>query len=177
MEIRLVVLIALHIVSLKDSRDVTTRRSYYFTRSEIYLQVQVLYSIFSAAIPAVNRWLRGFDTSMGGVWTTSAHYGSSHATSGKRERLGSDIKMKSIKNGTNVSRRSNGDGIEGERLHKEPFRPDLVNYSASVSGQVEADVSRDDARSGASEGSGDSSTNIIRRERHWEVHHETYDAA
>lgn len=96
-------------------------------------------------------------------------YGSSHATSKKRTHPGSDIGMKSIKTGTEVSRRSNGDEIEGERLHKEPFRPDLVQYTASVSGQVEADAQSD--------GSGDSQTNIIHRERQWEVHHETYHAA
>jgi hypothetical protein len=165
---------ALHIVSLEDSRDATIRRSYYFTRSEIYLQVQVLYSVFSAAIPAVNRWLRGFDTSMGGVWTTSMTYGSGHTTSRKRTHLGSNIRMKSIKTGTNVSRRSNGNGngTEDERPHKAPFRPDLINYSASVSGQVEAD-----AQSGASDGSGDSQANIIRREVQWQVHHEPYHAA
>jgi len=99
-------------------------------------------------------------------------YGSGHATSRKRGHLGSDIRMESIETGTNASRRLTGNGIEGERLYKEPFRPDLVNYSASVSGQVEAD-----AQSGASDGSGDSRANIIHRERHWEVHHETDHAA
>jgi hypothetical protein len=51
----------------------------------IYAEIQVVYAVFSAAIPAVNRWLRKFDTKMGGGWTgTTNASDSSDALAGGR---------------------------------------------------------------------------------------------
>lgn len=65
---RIIVLIALHLDNLKQALSAAIQTwSSKLVDITIYREVQIVYAVFTAALPAINRLLRKFDTSMGHV--------------------------------------------------------------------------------------------------------------
>lgn len=143
------------------------------TTPTVYLQIQVIYGIVSAAVPALNRSLRMFNTSMGSSWwqtTFSQSNGKSGVSSSRKQN---DIPLKSINTGTNRSRGRSTDRDEiTDNEHGAKSTSDQVGYSFTSSG---AQLGEADARSGRgqSEDSSDSKARIIRKETQWHISYET----
>jgi hypothetical protein len=166
-------------MKLSNATHKTSSRGASFTTPTVYLQIQVLYAVFSAAIPPLNRWLRKFDTSMGGAWQASSNYGSAHdsrsrAATGHTVKNGSYM-LQSINSATksqSASQLWSGTSTDDfEKLQKPSvtanWRPEQLGYRADIISQRAVDM---DAQSGQSQGSVNSEAKIIRKDTHWKVH-------
>ncbi|KIW90865.1 uncharacterized protein Z519_08648 [Cladophialophora bantiana CBS 173.52] len=135
----------------------------------VYRQVLVLFAIASAALPALNRGLRKFNTSMGSTWmdTTLSQ------TSGRGTGQQPTIPLKSLKtnkSSMNRSKRRSMDEDEIDRPDQNPnFRPDKVQHNTTAYWGKAVDP---DARSGQSQESQNSEAKIIRKDMQWRVHYE-----
>ena len=150
----------------------------------VYAEVQLVYAIFSAAIPAVNRWLRKFDTNMGGHWTTSSGaYGSadgyanrggrSHANSFPLNTIGSQISSSGAHHGPHTGKlRERGEAAKLEQ--DSTFRPDNVNYTWQTQVPV-TETDRSSGQSRNSHGSAGSQANIIRKDIQWHIRYDHRD--
>ncbi|RMZ89221.1 hypothetical protein DV736_g3556, partial [Chaetothyriales sp. CBS 134916] len=163
-----IVLIVPHIITLSKSTHTTRLRGPSLAVPAVYLQVQMMYTIFSAAVPSLNRWLRKFDTSMGTQWQNST-YGSSRGSRGKAGTRSTGTNdnsfiMKSL-NSVNKSQdqsqlRSRNSIGDPDNLRSQPTR-----YQANVQGHGAMDP---ESRSG-SQASIHSQSKIIRKETRWYV--------
>lgn len=139
------------------------------TNPTVYLQVQLIYGLIAAAIPALNRSLRLFNTSMGSTWWQTTFSQNDTKSEQHTARGRGDIPLKYVRSSHNRSAARSPERDEITSGASAPsLRPDHVRYNFSSSGtQGEAD-----ARSGRSQDSTDSKARIIRKETHWHV---TYD--
>lgn len=137
------------------------------TKPTVYLQVQLIFGIISAAIPALSRTLRLFNTSMGSTWwqTTLSQSNGRSAQSASRGR--SDIALKSLNKSSSRSQATSleRDEFEGNKNGR-ILRSDDVEYNFSSSKIKQGEA---DAQSGRSHDSTDSKARIIRKETHWQV--------
>ncbi|OAP62853.1 hypothetical protein AYL99_02080 [Fonsecaea erecta] len=136
----------------------------------VYRQVLVLFAIASAALPALNRGLRKFNTSMGGTWMDTTL---SQASGGRETQGQASIPLKSMKtnkSSMNRSKRRSLDEDEIDSADKNPnFRPDKVQHNTTAYWGKSVDP---DARSGQSQESQNSEAKIIRKDMQWRVHYE-----
>lgn len=187
--LRLIPLIALHVRALSRSIPSATSSASQATPT-VYAEVQLIYAVFSAAIPAVNRWLRKFDTKMGGQWNTSSGaYGSSGRKYGKgpnsssnrvhgqsyaldtmsSRATGNATGSAVVKRGGTPVVQQHGDVVAAAAAPDARFRPDRVNHTWQT--QVpETDGSSGQSRQ--SQGSAHSEANIIRKDAQWNVHYD-----
>ncbi|OQV09663.1 hypothetical protein CLAIMM_13762 isoform 3 [Cladophialophora immunda] len=137
----------------------------------VYRQVLVLFAIASAALPALNRGLRKFNTSMGSTWMDTTL---SQASGGRDTHQQGSIPLKSLnktnKSSMNRSKRRSMDEDEIDSAEKNPnFRPDKVQHNTTAYWGKSVDP---DARSGQSQESQNSEAKIIRKDMQWRVHYE-----
>ncbi|KIY03997.1 uncharacterized protein Z520_00689 [Fonsecaea multimorphosa CBS 102226] len=136
----------------------------------VYRQVLVLFAMASAALPALNRGLRKFNTSMGSTWMETTV---SQASGGKATNGQASIPLKSMKtnkSSMNRSKRRSMDEDEIDGAEKNPnFRPDKVQHNTTAYWGKSVDP---DARSGQSQESQNSEAKIIRKDMQWRVHYE-----
>ncbi|RMZ84503.1 hypothetical protein DV737_g1144, partial [Chaetothyriales sp. CBS 132003] len=163
-----IVLIVPHIVTLSKSTHTTRLRGPSLAVPEVYLQVQMMYAIFSAAVPSLNRWLRKFDTSMGTQWQSSA-YGSSRGSHGKAGTRSTDTNHHSfiMKSLNSVDKSQNRSQLRSRNSIDDPnnFRTQPTGYQANVQGRGTMEP---ESRSG-SQASIHSQSKIIRKETRWYV--------
>ncbi|EXJ77509.1 hypothetical protein A1O3_09736 [Capronia epimyces CBS 606.96] len=145
----------------------------------VYQQVQLLFALVSAALPALNRGLRKFNTSMGSTWMeTTASQSSRQATRQKTGRGTRSIPLKSLNKSQDSDSRSKRRSLDEDKVvageqpqQQDPnFRPDKVQYNTSTywgNNAIEPD-----ARSGESQDSQNSEANIIRKDMQWQVRYE-----
>ncbi|OAL37090.1 hypothetical protein AYO20_03567 [Fonsecaea nubica] len=140
----------------------------------VYRQVLVLFAIASAALPALNRGLRKFNTHMGGAWMDTTL---SQASRDRDAQAQASIPLKSFtktnrtnKSSMNRSKRRSMDEDEIDSAEKNPnFRPDRVQHNTTAYWGKSVDP---DARSGQSQESQNSEAKIIRKDMQWRVHYE-----
>ena len=126
--LRILLLITVHITTLSKSTHTTRHRGASLSTPAVYLQVQVLYTIFSALVPTLNCWLRKFDTSIGTQWRNSTH-GSAQgphcraATQGTG-KMDDSFLMKSL---TSTNKSQNGHDNDAN-----DFRPRHPGYQTDI---------------------------------------------
>lgn len=147
----------------------------------VYQQVQVLFAIVSAALPALNRGLRKFHTSMGSTWmdTQLSQNSGRGATAPSSGRQQGSIPLKSLDNlksqttqaslGRSKRRSLDEDETRTGEQQDPNFRPDKVQYNTAA---YWGDTIEPDARSGQSQESQNSESNIIRKDMQWQVRYE-----
>lgn len=138
----------------------------------VYAEVHLVFAVFSAAIPAVNRWLRKFDTKMGGQWNTSSGtYGSGNAYAKNQSKSNNQSfpldTMRSQASGTGAQ-----SDMVRNRSHnaEDQLRPDAVAYTWQT--QVPSDTDRESGGSRQSHQSAHSEANIIRKDVQWQIHYD-----
>lgn len=135
------------------------------TNPIVYLQVQLVYGIATAAVPAVIRSLRMFSTAMGGAWWETTFSGSQSKSGSASRSRGRNIALKSVNtsHSKSLTDPSEADGIALTRSTAK-LRPDPVGYTSGTSSNRHADR--------GSQGSTDSQARIIRKEMHWHVRYD-----
>jgi hypothetical protein len=162
----MIVLNAIH-VYVFDQATERPDRGVAFADSFVYLQVLLLYAIFSAAIPAMNRWLRKFDSSMGTTWQETAQSYDTGAFSknsrSKQNILPSTTVQSNASDGLILRRSPN----EGSLCDGTAFRPDPVQYTAVISGGPDVQGPLKEARDNQSD-----DANTIHKEQCWQVRYD-----
>jgi hypothetical protein len=162
----MVVLIAIH-VYVFDQATERPDRGVAFADSFVYLQVLLLYAMFSAAIPALNRWLRKFDSSMGTSWhETAQSYDTgaySKSSQSKQNILPSTTLQSNTSEGLTLRRSPN----EGSLCDGPSFRPDPVQYTAVISGGPDVQTSTKGIQDNHSD-----DANTIHKEQGWQVRYD-----
>lgn len=145
------------------------------TDATVYRQTQILFAIITAALPALNRSLRLFHSSLGNAWLKTT-YSLSHSAGKSAERTAShaDRKRSSIVLKTLASSANRNAATSAEE-HRDTadedaicLRPDPIGYQFTASSYPTGA----DAESSKSHGSTGSQSRIIHMERHWHVRHE-----
>lgn len=144
----------------------------------IYLQVELLYALFSASIPALNRWLRNFDTSMGSTWIYSSHaYSLNQSEKSQNRSRSRSIPMADMDRSSTVVENKRSSILSGKaakraslHIRSEGFVPAGPKYVATtkvyrrshfLDGQGKLDVP-----------GMNSEEMIIRKDVGWQVQHE-----
>lgn len=149
------------------------------TKPTIYLQIELLYSLLSASIPALNRWLRNFDTSMGSAWM----YGS-QAHSMNNSKMGTGrgesqaFPLESIHRAGDRDRKTSRASLLGQTKLKRSsaamksgeFVPPGPKYSASTQAYATSQSSQGHERPDSTGMNSDEM--IIRKDVHWHVQYE-----
>lgn len=151
----------------------------------VYRQVLLLFVIAAAALPALNRGLRKFSTSMGSTWIETTLSQASGGGTG-HERAAIPLTPLHRNKGSEASRSRNRSQIRGEGRSPNPdetdtdeqkpnFRPDAVQHNTTAAYWGKA--VEPDAQSGQSQESQNSQANIIRKDVQWRVHYEAQGAS
>jgi len=153
----LVVFIVLHVVYLSEA--VTSQnKGVSFTRPIIFRQVELCYALLSAAVPALNQWLRQFDTSQRTAFgfDPTQYHTSSRAyqlSSMKRSRLRSHVEP---------------EGSTGPPK----FTPTTNKYQASCEWQNTNKDDGNDSQDGVQSDRNNSEDMIIRKEMQYDIYYE-----
>jgi len=162
----IVVFAVLHITSLSDSTT-SHNRGVAITYPTVYLQVELLYALVSCAIPALNRWLRKFDTSMGTTWATAV---------GSQQRSTDQETKKNSRQSYRLSAVNNPQSRSKDRRHIPLNGPSLTpgnnQYTASCERQTNPYAGSSNSQEGHSNRSMSSEDMIIRKDVGWQVRYE-----
>jgi hypothetical protein len=162
----LIVLAILHITTLSEFTT-SQNPGVALALPSVYLQVELFYALLSSAIPALNRWLRNFDTSMGTTWT-SAYGSQQYGSTGRADKsVGQSYRMDSI---NNSKLRPEG----SQQLDNNAFTPGNREYLASCMHGNNADGRSNHSQDDRSTSSEDM---IIRKSVGWQVTYEGRDSS
>ena len=158
----IIVLAVLHITTLSEFTT-SNNPGVALALPSVYLQVELFYALLSSAIPALNRWLRNFDTSMGTTWTSA--YGSQQYGSNDRadKSVGQSYRMDSINNSKLRP--------DGPQQDNNAFTPGNREYIASCMHGNNADGHSNHSHDDRSTSSEDM---IIRKSVGWKVTYEDH---
>ncbi|KAJ9611328.1 hypothetical protein H2200_004512 [Cladophialophora chaetospira] len=173
----IIVLIALHIKYISDFNS-SSNPGIALTTPYLFREAEVVYSLLSAAIPALNQYLRKFDTTQATVFGYNAGQYGSGGRSYQMDSLGAPrSKINGTKNGTRngTMNRSMNDDLP-EDMGKSTGM-NHTQYHASVEGPHNEGGYNQEVRSNASQEEGslgrhNSDEFIIRKDVEYTVRHE-----
>ncbi|EXJ53418.1 uncharacterized protein A1O5_13352 [Cladophialophora psammophila CBS 110553] len=176
----IIILICLQIKYVSDFNS-ASNAGIALTRPVLFRQAEVVYSLLSAAIPALNQYLRKFDTTQATVFGYNAgQYGSGGRTY-QMDSLGAQrSKTEDTKNYTRMEN-DKADEVLGKSTGINFCPPSHTQYHASVEGPHNEGINNDginnDGRSNASHEEGslgrhNSDEFIIRKDVEYTIRHE-----
>lgn len=175
---RIIILIGLQIKFLSDFNS-SSNAGIALTKPILFREAEVFYSLLSAAIPAVNQYLRKFDTTQATVFGYNAGQYGSGGRSYQMDSLGAPkSKSRGTKNDTrNGTMNGTINDDEGKDTGLDFGTANHTQYHASVEGPRNEGGYNGDGRSNASHEDGslgrhNSDEFIIRKDVEYTVQHE-----